>query len=172
VLVLFALRVPTLWALPAYAVLGTGLVALSAIDLELKRLPTPIVYWTGAVGGVLLLLASVVTGRYASLLDALIGAAAAFAFFFAIFFAVPRGMGFGDVRLAALCGGFLGWVALGAVPIGIFAGFVIAGLPSIVLVILGKASRTSQFAFGPFLAAGAVVGICVGPLITHAWTHL
>lgn len=164
---LLAFRLPTEWALPAYAVFATGLVALSAIDVQLRRLPTPVVYWTGGVGGALLLGASAVTGEWVQLLHAVIGGAAAFAVFFAVFFAVPRGMGYGDVRLAGLCGAFLGWLGLGVVPIGILAAFVVAGLPAIGLVIAGKATRKSQLPFGPYLAAGAVIGVCAGPAIAH-----
>lgn len=167
VFVLVDLRVAQGWAVPAYCAFGAGAVALSAIDMKLRRLPTPIVYWTAAVGGVLLLLASAVTSDWNRLLEGAIGAAACFAVFFAIFFAVPKGMGFGDVRLAGLCGGFLGWLGLRVVPVGLLSAFVIAGVPALVLVILGKANRKSQFPFGPYLAAGALFGICAGPELVH-----
>lgn len=166
--VLLAFRLPTLWALPAYCVLATGLVALSAIDLELRRLPTPVIYWTGALGAAGLVLASAGSGRWSALVSAAIGGAACFAVFFAIFFAVPKGMGFGDVRLAALCGIFLGWLGPRLVPFGILLGFVVAGLPAIALVVLGKANRKSQLPFGPFLAAGTLVAVSFGPAILHA----
>ncbi|MGO9196448.1 MAG: prepilin peptidase [Acidimicrobiales bacterium] len=165
---LLAWRVPTLWALPAYCVFAAGVVALSAIDIKLHRLPTPIVYWTGAVGGVLLLGASAATGEWNDVLQALIGAAACFVVFFAIYFAVPKGMGFGDVRLAALCGGFLGWIGLRIVPIGILASFMVAGGPALVLLILGKVNRKSQLPFGPFLAGGALIGVSFGHAILSA----
>ena len=163
--VLLALRLPSLWALPAYAVFAAALVALAAIDLKLRRLPTPIIYWTAGVGGALLVLASAATGDWHALGVAAIGAAACFAAFFAVFFAVPKGMGFGDVRLAALCGAFLGWIGPRVVPLGIFAGFVVAGLPALVLVVAGKATRKSQLPFGPYLAVGALIGVCFGQAI-------
>ena len=168
VFVLLAFRLPTLWALPAYCVLAAGLVALSAIDLDVRRLPTPVVYWTGAIGAAGLVLASAGSGRWTALASAAIGGAACFAVFFTIFFAVPKGMGFGDVRLATLCGVFLGWLGLRLVPLGILLGFVVAGLPAIALVVLGRATRKSQLPFGPFLAAGTLVGVCFGPAILHA----
>lgn len=168
VFVLLAWRLPTLWAIPAYCVFAAGLVILSAVDLELRRLPTPIVYWAAGLGGALLVVASAATGNWHQLLDAAIGAAACFVVFFAIFFAVPKGMGFGDVRLAGLCGGILGWLGLRVVPVGIFAAFVVAGIPAIFLLILGKANRKSQLPFGPYLAAGALIGVSFGPAIIHA----
>ncbi|MHB8246594.1 MAG: prepilin peptidase [Acidimicrobiales bacterium] len=163
-----AFRLPTLWALPAYCVFAAGLVALSAIDIELRRLPTAIIYWTGGIGVVLLILASAATGEWDRLVQAAIGGAACFAVFFAIFFAVPKGMGFGDVRLVALCGVFLGWLGLKVVPFGILSALVIAALPAVALVVAGKANRKSQLPFGPYLAGGAIFGVCAGPLIIRA----
>lgn len=168
VFILLAFRLPSLWALPAYCVLSVGFVALSAIDFRLRRLPTPIVYWTGALTAVLLVAASAITGDWRRLLEAGIGAAACFAVFFVIFFASPKAMGFGDVRLASLCGAGLGWIGPREIPLGIVLGLLIAGVPAIGLLVLGRASRKTQFAFGPFLAAGALVGICFGPAIVSA----
>jgi leader peptidase (prepilin peptidase)/N-methyltransferase len=166
---LLAWRVPSFWALPAYCVFAAGLVSLSAIDIKLHRLPTPIVYWTAGLGGVLLGVASAATGDWDRLLQGLIAGAACFAVFFAIYFAVPKGMGFGDVRLAGLCGAFLGWLGLRTVPIGLLAAFVIAGAPAIVLLVLGKVNRKTQLPFGPFLAAGALIGVAFGAPILHAF---
>lgn len=165
--VLLAFRVQPLWALPAYLAAATGLVALSLVDLELHRLPTPIVYWTAATSGLLLVLASAATGRWVALVHALIGAGVCFAAFFAIFFAAPKGMGFGDVRLAALCGGCLGWLGIGLVPLGILASFILAGVPAVALLALGRATRKSQLPFGPYLAAGTLVAVSFGPALLH-----
>ncbi len=165
-------RLASFAALPAYLVFVTALVSLSAIDIQHRRLPSVIIYWAGGIGAALLVVASAVLGDWAAMLHALIGAAAAFLAFFAIYLAVPRGMGFGDVRLSALCGLFLGWLGLRVVPIGILAGFVLAGLPALLLVIMGKANRKTQFPFGPYLAAGAVVGVLFGPAIAHWWVTL
>ena len=108
--VMLAWRLSSLWALPAYCVLGASLVAISAIDVKHMRIPTAIVYVTAALGAPLLVLASAGTHRWSALASAAIGGASAFAAFFTLFYAVPRGIGFGDVRLAGLCGGFLGWM--------------------------------------------------------------
>jgi leader peptidase (prepilin peptidase)/N-methyltransferase len=166
-----AWRVPTFWAIPAYCVLAAGLVALSVVDLEHKRLPTAIVYGTALLGAPLLVGATALSHRWSHLLVAVIGAAACFAVFFAIWFLVPKGMGFGDVRLAALCGGWLGWLGAGVIPVGILAGFVLAGLPAIALLAVRKANRKTQLAFGPFLAAGTMVGVLAGIPIAHFWAH-
>ncbi len=164
----FSGRLASYWALPAYCVLSAGLIVLSAIDFRLRRLPTAIVYWTGALGAALLLVASAGTGDWGALVSAGIGGAACFAVFLAIFMAVPRGIGFGDVRLVAVCGLMLGWLGLRVVPLGLLLGFVLASVPALALVALRKANRKSQIPFGPYLAAGAIVGSLFGPAIIHA----
>ncbi len=166
--VAFSARLSSLWALPAYCVLSAGLIVLSTIDFRLRRLPTPIVYWTGGLGGALLVVASAGTGDWHSLVSAAIGAAACFALFFAIFMAVPKGLGFGDVRLVAVCGLMLGWLGLRVVPLGLLLGFLLAALPAVALVVLKKANRKSQIPFGPYLAAGAILGSLFGPAIIRA----
>ena len=116
--VLLAWRLTSAWALPAYCVLAAAVVGISAIDVEHMRIPSTLVYSTAVLGAPLLVLASAGTHRWSALLGALIGGAVAFAAFFTLFFAVPKGIGFGDVRLAGLCGGFLGWMGYREVIVG------------------------------------------------------
>jgi leader peptidase (prepilin peptidase)/N-methyltransferase len=167
-----AWRLPTFWAVPAYCVLAAGLVALSVIDLQHKLLPRPILYITAATSGVLLVLAAVISHRLSHLVVAAIGAAACFLVFLAIWFVAPKAMGFGDVRLAGLCGGALGWLSVGAIPVGMLAGFLLAGIPAVTMLVLGKADRKTALAFGPYLALGTMIGVCFGPTIAHAWVSI
>ncbi|MGH9292170.1 MAG: prepilin peptidase [Acidimicrobiales bacterium] len=164
-----AWRIPRLWALPAYLVLGAALVALAAIDVEHKRLPTPIVYTAAVLGTALLVLASLATDNWQALLAGAIGAAACFAAFFAVFFASPKAMGYGDVRLAALCGGFLGWLGGSVVLVGMVASFLLAGIPALVMLTAGRVNRKTQVPFGPFLAGGTILAVLLGPSIARAW---
>jgi len=167
-----ALRVPSPWILPAYAVLAASMVAVTAIDLEHLRIPTRLIYGTALVGAPLLVLASAGTHRWSALITAAVGAAAAFAAFFALFTAVPKGIGFGDVRLAGLCGGFLGWVGYREVAAGVLLGFVLAGIPAVVLLLLHRVNRRTQFPFGPFLAGSTMITVLWGPTLVHAWSQM
>ena len=167
-----AWRAPSVWAIPAFAVLAAALVAVAAIDLEHMRIPTPIIYATAALGAPLLVLASAGTHRWSALVSAAIGAAAAFGAFFALFYAVPRGIGFGDVRLAGLCGGFLGWIGYREVLVGVLLSFILAGIPAVVLLVLHRVQRRTQFPFGPFLAAGTMLTVLWGPTLVHAWSQV
>ncbi len=170
--VVIAWRIPTMWAIPAYCVLAAGLVALSAIDLSHKRLPTPIVYITSAAAGLLVIAASFPSHRVGHLIPALIGAAACFGGFLLVWFVAPKAMGFGDVRLAGLCGGALGWLGAGSIFVGLVASFIFAGIPAVVMLARGKATRKTAIAFGPFLALGTLVAVCFGQTIAHAWVNV
>jgi leader peptidase (prepilin peptidase) / N-methyltransferase len=73
---------------------------------------------------------------------------------------ISRGdLGAGDVSLGPLLGLFTGWLALERVFIALVAAFLIGGLYAIALVTLGRASRRTFIAFGPFLVLGAFVGV-------------
>jgi leader peptidase (prepilin peptidase)/N-methyltransferase len=170
--VLLAWRLNSAWTLPAFCVLAASLVAISAIDVEHLRIPSPIVYAAAGLGAPLLVLASAGTHRWSALLSALIGGAAAFGAFFALFFAVPKGIGFGDVRLAGLCGAFLGWIGYREVAAGFLLSFIIAGVPAAILLALHKVQRRTQLPFGPFMAAGTFLTVLFAVPIVHAWASI
>jgi leader peptidase (prepilin peptidase)/N-methyltransferase len=170
--VLLAWRLGSIWELPAYCFLAASLVAISAIDIEHLRIPSPIVYATAGLGVPLLVLASAGTHRWSALLAAVICGAVAFAAFFTLFYAVPKGIGFGDVRLAGLCGGFVGWIGYREAFVAFLVSFVVAGVPAAILLALHKVQRRTQIPFGPFIAAGTLITVLVGHPLVHAWASL
>jgi leader peptidase (prepilin peptidase)/N-methyltransferase len=162
-------RAPDRWAIPALCALVAGLIALTVIDLDHQRLPTPIVFVTGATSGALLVIASIELHDSAALVHGVIAGAVAFAVFAGIFYAVPHGMGFGDVRLAGLCGAVLGWIGYRITAVGFMMSFVTAGIFGVALLALGRAGRKTRVPFGPFLALGTVIAILVGAPIARVW---
>lgn len=73
---------------------------------------------------------------------------------------ISRGdLGAGDVSLGPLLGLFTGWLALERVFIALVAAFFIGGLFAVAVVTLGRASRRTFIAFGPFLVLGAYIGV-------------
>lgn len=148
--------------LPAYLVVTAGLVAVTGIDLDTYRIPTPLLRWIMILGAPLLVVAALVRGEPGRLLSAGIGAVAAFAVLFAIHAVVPAGMGFGDVRLAFVLGTFTGWLGGWYVPLALLLGFGLGSVVGVVLMASGRAGRRSRIPFGPFLAAGAWIAICWG----------
>jgi leader peptidase (prepilin peptidase) / N-methyltransferase len=151
-------------ALVPLLALGAGVVAMSAVDLAVMRIPTRFVYATAAVVAVGLVLASVVDGPARRLVGAGVGAAAFGGFLGVLHLISPRSLGFGDVRLATLVGAVVGWCAwraahpvLAPVQAVLYAG-LLAGLVGSVAggALLIVRRRDQPFPFGPALAAGGM----------------
>lgn len=164
-----ALRLGLDWSLPAFLVFTAGLVALSAIDLDTFLLPKRVVYPVLGAGAALLVVAAVASHDTGRLVDAVIGSAAAFGALFVIHFISPAGLGFGDVRLAALLGLFLGWLGLAQVFVGLFLGFAVASVVGLVLLATKVRSRKDRIPFGPFLAAGSMLAVWFGQPLVRLW---
>ena len=82
----------------------------------------------------------------------------------------PRGMGMGDVKLAAVLGLFLGRSVGVAILSGVLAGAVFG---AVVMARVGaQRGRKTAIPFGPFLALGGVVGLLAGPAIVHWYLQL
>lgn len=153
-------------ALPAFLVVLAALVAISAVDLERSIIPNRIVYPALFVAGPLLLVAAVVTGDWRSLREAALGGALAWGLLHLVWLVSPRGMGYGDVRLAGLVGMVLGWLSLGHVLVGLFLGFLTASVTGVGLIVTKRRTRKDKLPFGPFLALGALLAVLFGrPII-------
>lgn len=151
---------PLLYLLPLVPV---G-VALGVVDWHTHLLPT-VVVWPTLAGVVALAAVAAVAGDdLGAFVRALLGAVAVFAFFYALWWVHPAGMGFGDVRLSAVLGfalGYLGWPEL---VLGIYGGFLAFAVPGLALAVVRRDRQLLRvaFPFGPFLLVGAVAGIVLG----------
>jgi leader peptidase (prepilin peptidase) / N-methyltransferase len=159
-------------ALVAFLYLAAISVVLALIDFDTHTLPNRIVLPSYLVGIALLGATSVLGGDYGALLRAGIGMAALWLAYLAMALAYPGGMGFGDVKLAGVLGLYLAWVGWGALAVGAFAAFLLGGLFSIGLIIARKAGRKSGIPFGPWMLAGAWVGIFFGESIASGYLTL
>ncbi len=163
-------RVGLVPALPAYLLLTGFLVVLSAIDIDTTTLPRRLIYACSVAGGLLLLVATAVDGTWHRVRWALVGVAGTYAAFRALYAVARGGLGYGDVRLATMLGGYLGWWGMAYVPVGIFTGFVLGAAVGTALLVARRASRRSALPFGPFLAGGALLTIVAGsPLVDALW---
>ncbi|WP_194395687.1 prepilin peptidase [Microbacterium atlanticum] len=156
----------------AYLYLGAISVVLTLIDLDTHRLPNAIVLPSYVVGGILLTLASALTGDWAALLRGAIGLAALYLFYFVLRLVRPDGMGGGDVKLAGVLGLYLGYVGWGALIVGAFAAFVIGGVYGVALMALRRAGRKTAIPFGPWMILGAWVGLIAGEPIARWYVGL
>jgi leader peptidase (prepilin peptidase) / N-methyltransferase len=155
---LFAATALVLGDDPAELALGlvfvTTLGAVTLTDLERRIIPNKILL-VAAVLGVAIAAAT----NPAGLPERVIAAAAAGGLLFLAALAYPRGMGLGDVKLAATMGLFLGRDVAPAIFVALLAGSLV-GLAMIARH--GAAARKRAIPFGPFLALGGVVGLLAG----------
>jgi leader peptidase (prepilin peptidase)/N-methyltransferase len=158
--------------LVALLYLVTISVALAIIDLEKHRLPNSIVMPAYLVGALLFAGASVIGGHYEALLRAGIGMVSLALLYFVLAFVSKGGMGMGDVKLAGVLGLYLGWSGWGSLIVGAFAAFILGGIFGIVLIVAGRARRKSGIPFGPWMLAGAWMGIFLGNQLGSAYTSL
>lgn len=129
-------------------------VAVTLTDLEQRVIPNKILLVAATLG-----VAIAAIGATDSLPERAIAAAAAGGLLFAAALAYPRGMGLGDVKLAATMGLFLGRAVGPAILVALLAGSLV-GLAMIAR--RGAAARKQAIPFGPFLALGGLVGLFAG----------
>ncbi|KUN08777.1 hypothetical protein AQI95_07140 [Streptomyces yokosukanensis] len=137
-------------------------VLLAVIDFRVQRLPDPLTLPLAAVALALLGLAALLPEHAGHWLTALYGALALGAGYLVLFLVNPSGMGFGDVKLAVGMGAVLGWYGWSTLLLGTFAGFLLGALYGGALVVVRRAGRKTAIAFGPFLIAGAFLGLLAG----------
>jgi len=141
------------------ALLGLALVLLlvpiTLIDLDHRIIPNKL-----TLLGAVLAPAILAFTDPGALPEHLIAGAAAGGFFLLVVFAYPRGMGMGDVKLAAVLGLFLGRDVAPALFVAFLVGTLVGAA-----IIARKGSRDGRktaVPFGPFLALGGVVALFAG----------
>jgi len=158
--------------LPAYLYLAAVGLALALIDLDCKRLPDALILPTYPVAVVLLGAAALAGSDSGDWLRTLLGGAAMYAVYFALCFAYPAGMGFGDVKLAGVLGMYTAWLGWGAWAVGLFLGFALGGIFGIALIALKKGGRKTAVPFGPFMLAGVLIAVLAGQQLAQGYLDL
>ncbi len=120
--------------LAPFCVFFATLVAVSMTDLTHRLVPRRMLYGALALIVPLLVATAGVDGTWHSLTGAVIAGAVSFGLFFAIWWFVPRGMGFGDVRLAGVIGLTVGYLSLLHAYVAFLSGFVIGMVFGLVLM--------------------------------------
>ena len=146
--------------------LGWGLLAAGAIDIETRLLPDSLtlpLLWLG--------LALNLGDVFAPLRESVIGAMAGYGVLWAVCHGFKlltgrEGMGYGDFKLLSLLGAWLGWTALPAI---LLLASLAGATTGITLIMLGRASRDTLLPFGPFLAAAGLIVLYCGNTPAAAW---
>lgn len=139
------------------------LIALTFIDADTTLLPDDLtlpLLWLGLLANVL--------GLFVPLRDAVIGAAAGYLVLWSIYWLFKlatgkEGMGYGDFKLLAALGAWMGWKAL--LPIVLLSSLV-GAVVGIALIVLARRGREIPIPFGPYLAAAGVIAMLASDRLT------
>lgn len=150
-------------------ILVWGLVALTVIDLDEQLLPDQLtlpLMWLGLLVNV--------DGMFTDLGSAVIGAAAGYLSLWLVFqvfrlLTGREGMGYGDFKLLAVFGAFLGWQYL---PQVILLSSLIGATVGISLVVIRGRDRQIPIPFGPYLAVAGLVALFWGEQINRGYLQL
>jgi len=145
------------------------MIALSFIDFDTQLLPDSItlpLLWAG----LLLNLA----GTFVDLGSAVIGAAAGYLSLWSVYWGFriatgKEGMGFGDFKLLAAVGAWLGWQML---PLVVLASSFVGATFGIALMLFARHGRNVPIPFGPYLAVAGAVALFWGKPLTYAYLKL
>jgi leader peptidase (prepilin peptidase)/N-methyltransferase len=147
-------------------VLIAALLALTAIDVDTQLLPDDItlpLLWVG--------LALNAFNVYTDLKSAVIGAMAGYLSLWSVYwlfkiFTGKEGMGFGDFKLLAALGAWLGWQML---PLTILLSSLVGAVVGISLMAFARHGRNVPIPFGPYLAAAGLIALVWGKPLTRAY---
>jgi leader peptidase (prepilin peptidase)/N-methyltransferase len=143
--------------LAAWWLFATGGTVLCVVDAQHHLLPARIVYPLAAAVFAVLVLAAVLAGEPDRSLRAVLAAAVVGGAWFAVAFLAPPAVGLGDVRVAALAAGLLGWTSWPNVLAGQLAAFGLAAVTAgIIAATTPAAGRATQVPMGPALIVGAL----------------
>ncbi len=143
-----------------------ALVTLAFIDLDTTLLPDSLslpLVWLGLLFNM--------NGVFAPLADAVIGAMAGYLILWSVYWLFKLvtgkdGMGYGDFKLLAAIGAWLGWQML---PVTLLLSSVVGALIGIAMIVLVKHDRRVPIPFGPYLAGGGLVALFFGTDLTQAY---
>ncbi len=142
------------WQTPAALLFVWAMIALAFIDLDTFYLPDDVtlpLIWTGLLVNL--------GGLFADLPSAVIGAAAGYLALWSVYWAHKlatgkEGMGYGDFKLLAGIGAWLGWKML---PLVILLSSFVGAIVGISLIVFARRGRNVPIPFGPYLVLG---GLC------------
>lgn len=143
-----------------------ALIALSLIDLDTQLLPDDItlpLLWLGLLFNL--------AGGFVPLADAVVGAMAGYLALWSVYWLFKlvtgkEGMGYGDFKLLAALGAWLGWQAL---PLIILLSSLVGAVVGIALMVIKRRGREIPIPFGPYLAMAGWISLVWGDPLTALW---
>jgi leader peptidase (prepilin peptidase)/N-methyltransferase len=148
------------------------LIALTGIDIDRQLLPdilTIPLLWIALIASLCRVAGDAIPP--AALRDAVIGAVAGYVFLWSVFqlfrlITGKEGMGYGDFKLFAAIGAWLGWQML---PLVLMLAAVVGSVVGIALIVARRHGRGVPIPFGPYLAGAAWIALLWGPQIVERY---
>jgi leader peptidase (prepilin peptidase)/N-methyltransferase len=150
------------WELFAYGLMCAMCVEQSLIDITTHRLTRSVTMRAAFIGGPLLSIAAISDNQPGKIGVMALSFVVILLTFMTLSLASKRGIGAGDVRLAAVLAMFLGYLGAQYVVQGLALGFILGGVVALLLLISRKATRNTRIAFGPYICFGAIVVVLFG----------
>ncbi len=146
-----------------------ALIALTFIDFDTQLLPDDItlpLLWLGLLLNL--------SGVFTSLPNAVVGAMAGYLILWSVYWLFKlvtgkEGMGFGDFKLLAAIGAWMGWQML---PLVILLSSLVGAVVGIALIVFAKHGRHIPIPFGPYLAGGGLIALFWGQTLTQSYLQL
>ncbi len=146
-----------------------ALIALTFIDFDTQLLPDDItlpLLWLGLLLNL--------NDAYTTLPNAVIGAVAGYLVLWSVYWLFKlatgkEGMGFGDFKLLAAIGAWLGWQML---PLVILLSSLVGAVVGIALIVITRHGRNIPIPFGPYLAGGGLIALFWGQTLTQSYLQL
>lgn len=157
------------WAAAGALLLIWALLALTAIDFDTQLLPDDItlpLLWAG----LLFNLSGVFTDLHSAVLGAIFGYLVLWGVYWLFKLVTGKeGMGYGDFKLLAALGAWLGWQML---PLIILLSSLVGAVVGIALMVVARHGRNVPIPFGPYLAGGGLIALFWGQTLTQSYLQL
>ena len=150
------------WELFAYGLMCAMCIEQSLIDITTHRLTRSVTMRAAFIGGPLLSIAAIANNQPGKIGVMALSFTATLLIFMTFSLASKRGIGAGDVRLAAVVAMFLAYLGAQYVFQGLALGFIIGGVVALLLLITRRATRNTRIAFGPYICIGAMAVVLLG----------
>jgi len=146
-----------------------ALLALTFIDFDTQLLPDVItlpLLWLGLLLNL--------SATFVELHSAVVGAVAGYLVLWAVYWLFKlatgkEGMGYGDFKLLAAIGAWMGWQML---PLVIMLSSLVGAVVGITLIVVARHGRNIPIPFGPYLAGGGLIALLWGQTLTQSYLHL
>ena len=157
------------WAALGALLLVWALLTLTCIDIDTQLLPDDItlpLLWLGLLFNV--------SGTFVNLSSAVMGAITGYLVLWSIYWLFKlvtgkEGMGYGDFKLLAAIGAWLGWQML---PLVIMLSSVVGAVVGITLIVAARHGRNVPIPFGPYLAGGGLIALFWGQTLTQGYLQM